>query len=84
MIKYDTSIKMLNELIEKLMVLCNKIVIKLYINYDKEKTIRIHEKNDILLFKNKDEILTQIMIILKKLTQHIRIIIQIKNTSHSV
>lgn len=60
MIKYDTSIKDTHELIEKLMVLCNKIIAETLYIYDKEKTIlRIHEKNDILLFKNKDEILTQ-------------------------
>ena len=60
MIKYDTNIKDTHELIEKLMVLCNKIVAETLYNYDKENTIlRIHEKNNILLFKNKDEILTQ-------------------------
>ena len=42
------------------MVLCNKIIAETLYIYDKEKTIlRIHEKNYILLFKNKDEILTQ-------------------------
>jgi len=60
MIKYDTSIKDTHELIEKLMVLCNKIVAETLYKYDKEKTIlRIHEKTDILLKKNKDEILTK-------------------------
>ena len=59
MIKYDTSIKDTHELIEKLMVLCNKIVAETLYNYDKEKTIlRIHENTDILSIKNKDEILT--------------------------
>ena len=59
MIKYDTSIKDTHELIEKLMVLCNKIVAETLYKYDKEKTIlRIHENTDILSIKNKDEILT--------------------------
>ena len=58
MIKYDTSIKDTHELIEKLMVLCNKIVAETLYKYDKEKTIlRIHENTDILSIKNKDEIL---------------------------
>lgn len=59
MIKYNTSIKDTHELIEKLMVLCNKIVAETLYKYDKEKTIlRIHENTDILSIKNKDEILT--------------------------
>ena len=58
MINYDNTIKNTHELIEKLMVLCNKIIAETLYNYDKKQTIlRIHEKKNTLLFKNKEEIL---------------------------
>lgn len=43
--KYDNSIKNTHELIEKLMILCNKTIGEILYNYDKKKAImRIHKE----------------------------------------
>ena len=60
MIKYDINIKNTHELIEKLMILCNKTIAEILYKYDKEKTIlRIHNKNTNYLIKTEDKILTK-------------------------
>ena len=47
MIKYNNNITNTHELIEKIMILCNKIIAEKLFNYDNEKTIlRTHKNNE--------------------------------------
>lgn len=58
MIKYDNNIRNTHELIEKIMILCNKIIAEKLFNYDNEKTIlRTHKNTNNKYYENNNILL---------------------------